>query len=82
MLLSPAASARLATLYEPSVLRKTMSLSSPPSLYPERLVWKLLTTAYTVTPLPSAPEHHLLAADGIERDAYAKLKRDFPSCFR
>lgn len=82
MLLSPAASARLATLYEPSVLRKTMSLSSPPSLYPERLVWKRLTTAYTVTPLPSAPEHHLLAADGIERDAYAKLKRDFPSCFR
>ena len=81
MLLSPAASAHLATLYEPSVLRQTMSLSSPPSLYPERLVWKLLA-AYSVTPLPSAPEHHLLAADGIERDAYAKLKRDFPSCFR
>ena len=127
MLLPPAAAERLAMLYEPAALWQLMTMSKPPSLYPERLLWKALapspttataaaaattvaatavsataetaaTTASAVAAvelspplgaqawelslLPSAPSHHLLGADGEVRDAHAKLKRDFPSCFR
>ena len=72
------AAERLGALYEPRNLLQTVHRSEPPSLYPERLVWHALQ-GFELRTWPA--RLRLVSSDGEPRDAYAKLKDDFPSCF-
>eukprot|EP00966_Prymnesium_polylepis_P104865 2428937-Prymnesium_polylepis.1 len=75
----PAVAAHLATLYEPSVLRRTVEAAS---MYPERLVYQHLKAAGFE--LHAAPVRAVLVgADGtvaMARDPFAKLRRDWRAC--
>lgn len=88
---------RLASLYEPSHLREAISASDPPTMYPERLVWHALLASGRPSADALHPVYGVaLMANGVGldlrlmgttesepfRDAYAKLKRDYPGCFR
>lgn len=96
LLLLPGADAarRLGSLYDPATLSHVVGLSSPPSLYPERLVHHALTPSYVLRawPPPSGAQPTIAAARGArpliatllgasaerDRDPLAKLRDDFP----
>lgn len=85
LILPAAAAAQLGAAYERKFLRAALAASSPPSMYPERLVWHVLSTGghggWHIEQLATVPSFHLIGADGQRRDPHTKLKRDFPSCF-
>ena len=83
---------RLADAYEPRTLQRyAWDAASPSSLYPERLAWhaleglelRLLRGGATgVSLLAEGPAHALGSGTRLmRRDAYAKLRADFPGCF-
>ena len=80
LLPSDAAISHLGTLYEPSRLVEVARRSTPPSLYPERLMHHALNTI-AVHPWPGNAHLRLVGGNGEPRDAYAKLRADFASCF-
>ena len=90
LITTPAAAAELAALYEPDVLDRAVSRSVPPSMYPERLVYQHLcqNDRSTVGALAGV-RVRLAGCEGeacgehevTPRDAFAKLRRDFPGCF-
>lgn len=80
LLLPGGAEARLAALYSPKALALTARQSEPPSLYPERLFHHALQ-GLELREWPGGAPSRLVAANGDARDAYGKLRADFPACF-
>ena len=74
------AEALLAALYMPETLLRVALRSEPPSLYPERLVHHALSV-FGLRDWPGGVDVRLLGSAGEARDAFGKLKSDFPGCF-
>lgn len=82
---------RLGALYEPGqlarVLRATPADEAARALYPERILWHALrgregdTDGAPPVAWPGGVTLQLMSGEGSPRDAYAKLRRDFPECF-
>lgn len=88
LLLMPAGSAApalLAGMYESDWLHAAAAASTPPTLYPERIMWQAMYggEAPPGTQLMGAAfDARLLGCEGeVPRDAFGKLKSDFPHAF-
>ena len=79
-----AAAAELAQLYDPAVFERAAARSSPPSVYPERLIFQHLCRNRSQCEgvgVLRVKGDLLMGTEGRpHRDPYAKLRADYPNC--